>query len=442
MPTAPEADALLAERYPVDRAGRPLINILDAALPITGLSVDVLAQERKPLPLLDEFVLRLTSVGVDTADSIGNLLGLDKPLIAQTVGDQFSADTLRYAPDASSRTLQLTAKGVRTVTDLSSVRPVREELDLYFDRIAWRLHSCRPRDLITRHRASSDGMIILHHDPRKVISEDDIAPATINALFGDVDETQMEVVAVKRFHEKPAKRFLPVKLLVYADNGQDINLAVAIADELSQTHELALAALGGSERLGIRVDQPAQRPILTDELEALRIPTHPTQETEPPTPQFTTEVRGIGVFEHRIQLNNALTTASQRLLIISPWLRNQVVTTDFVGKVESRLRRGVRVHIAHGYGDDEPDSRALRTLRNLQRRYSDKFTFTRIRNTHAKVLIFDDVWISTSFNWLSFLGDPDRTYRQEEGTLVRSGAIVDERYAHFIRQITDDAVPD
>jgi hypothetical protein len=35
------------------------------------------------------------------------------------------------------------------------------------------------------------------------------------------------------------------------------------------------------------------------------------------------------------------------------------------------------------------------------------------------VLIFDDKWISTSFNWVSFKGDPDRTCRMDEGTLVR-----------------------
>lgn len=40
--------------------------------------------------------------------------------------------------------------------------------------------------------------------------------------------------------------------------------------------------------------------------------------------------------------------------------------------------------------------------------------------THAKLLIWDDSQITTSFNWLSFRGDQDRTYRQELGILVKN----------------------
>lgn len=78
-------------------------------------------------------------------------------------------------------------------------------------------------------------------------------------------------------------------------------------------------------------------------------------------------------------------------------------------------------------------------MENLARRYSEHFTFTRIRNTHAKVLIFDDTWISTSFNLLSFRGDPSRTYRMEEGTLVRDLAIADAQYERLIQRIRDEA---
>ncbi|CAM5270171.1 hypothetical protein SGLAM104S_02582 [Streptomyces glaucescens] len=51
------------------------------------------------------------------------------------------------------------------------------------------------------------------------------------------------------------------------------------------------------------------------------------------------------------------------------------------------------------------------------------------KSTLAKVLVYDDVWVTTSFNWLSFKGDLDRTYRMEEGSLVRN------------RQITSASTP-
>jgi len=121
-----------------------------------------------------------------------------------------------------------------------------------------------------------------------------------------------------------------------------------------------------------------------------------------------------------------------RLLIIAPWVKKSVVNTDFLAKLKQRLRAGVEVTIAHGYGDDDSgsDEQALRRLGNLASRFS-RFTFVRVRNTHAKILIYDETWISTSFNWLSFRGDSDRTYRMEEGTLVNIPARVDKEYEQY-----------
>ncbi len=90
-------------------------------------------------------------------------------------------------------------------------------------------------------------------------------------------------------------------------------------------------------------------------------------------------------------LNDALSTAKARLLIIAPWVKKSVVNTDFLARLEQRLRAGVEVTIAHGYGDDDSgsDEQALRRLGNLASRFS-RFTFVRVRNTHAKILIYDE----------------------------------------------------
>ena len=109
-----------------------------------------------------------------------------------------------------------------------------------------------------------------------------------------------------------------------------------------------------------------------------------------------------------------------------------MVNTDFLAKLERRLRAGAEVTIAHGYGDDDrgSDEQALKRLGNLASRFP-RFSFVRVKNTHAKILIYDETWISTSFNWLSFRGDSDRTYRMEEGTLVNIPARVDKEYERY-----------
>jgi hypothetical protein len=43
-------------------------------------------------------------------------------------------------------------------------------------------------------------------------------------------------------------------------------------------------------------------------------------------------------------------------------------------------------------------------------------------------------------DWLSFKGDPNRTYRMEEGTLVQIKSEVDKAFARYIDVIDADGV--
>ena len=97
--------------------------------------------------------------------------------------------------------------------------------------------------------------------------------------------------------------------------------------------------------------------------------------------------------------------------------------------------------MAHDIGDNNSGSDAwtLDRLAKLASRYKN-LDFARLRNTHAKILIFDDNWISTSFNWLSFRGDHDRTYRMEEGTLVTVAERVEKEYNRYVKIIEDQRV--
>ncbi|MEU6495743.1 hypothetical protein [Streptomyces sp. NPDC046984] len=47
------------------------------------------------------------------------------------------------------------------------------------------------------------------------------------------------------------------------------------------------------------------------------------------------------------------------------------------------------------------------------------------------------IWVTTSFNWLSFKGDPNRTHRMEEGSLVRNHQITDAQYTRYLKLIDE-----
>ena len=151
-------------------------------------------------------------------------------------------------------------------------------------------------------------------------------------------------------------------------------------------------------------------------------------------------VRPIPVYEHPRILRDSIKTASKRLLILSPWIRRAVVTRGLIKELESLLKRGVVVHIGFGLGEEDSaassaDRDAVRDLEMLARGKTN-LVVRRLGNTHAKVLIKDsEFFVVTSFNWLSYQGNPARTFREEWGTYVGVPQQVDAFYDELVERI-------
>ncbi|MEU7011396.1 phospholipase D-like domain-containing protein [Streptomyces sp. NPDC046332] len=456
-------DSLLAVRFHNARPGLELVTIIDAALPVALITADVLAQDSKSLPLMDEFVLRLVDHRVTSQRGISGMLGLPERMVDQTLAELFRSDDLRWAPpvpggEPGNPRLRLTDKGRVTVEKAAAVEPVRVNQAVVYDQMLWKVAPYNRNTTMRLGQAEEDGLIMLPAARSGPVEDGDITAADITALLRENGTTDREVLQVKTISQAPSRRVLPVKILVYADEERsEIQLGVVVDGELSHAHELALIGHGGAKTLGITVAPPPERPVLEPDLEEARVPLQEVTQhraeqaafqlgAQNPTPAppvapepQADEIRAIGVFEHPEILDEALTHARRRLLLISPWIKNAIITTSFLSKLEARLNRGVKVDIAYGYeeNDTKTDQAAVRKLNNLAARYTGKFTFTRLKSTHAKILVYDDVWVTTSFNWLSFKGDPDRTYRMEEGSLVRNRKTADAQYTRYLELIDD-----
>jgi hypothetical protein len=114
-----------------------------------------------------------------------------------------------------------------------------------------------------------------------------------------------------------------------------------------------------------------------------------------------------------------------------------VLPKTFVRKLEQLIKNGVSVYIGYGIKEQPtenafpPDEAAVKDLQRLADKYPN-LTFMRLGNTHAKVLIKDSEFAAiTSFNWLSFKGDPNRTFRDEQGTLLQVSDLVDQKFAEL-----------
>lgn len=442
---------LLKRRFGDERPGMQLLAVEEAAVPVTIVQADVLAQERKPLPIIEEFLVRMVASGVQEGTDVAELLGLQRDQVLDAAAIQVSENNLRRSGSA----LTLTAQGLEVVRTLASTQPVVKTLPIVFDRLVWRLADYSRSSLMIKKEAQEQGRQLLPAAQNARIGLDDVTAENFNALLSARDgrERKVEILRVRKVSPN-THRYLPAQLLVYGDPGRrEIELAVCIDGELQPDHGLALDAINAVERLGLSVGDPEPRPLLDPDLEMQRVTLAEVEELAAGEPRdvaapATTPsvadlaVRSVGVFEHPELLAEALDTAQKRLIIISPWIRSAVVNTDFVSKLERRLRAGVHVTIAHGYGDDDSgsDDYALKRLGNLASRYRDRFVLARLRNTHAKILVFDNQWVSTSFNWLSFRGDPERTYRMEEGTLVSIPSKVDEAYDRYCQLVAEQQI--
>lgn len=274
---------------------------------------------------------------------------------------------------------------------------------------------------------------------------------------------KLEVLAVEAVTRQP-RRYLPVVLLVYsALDFDELRLSVVVDDLASEPHSRALLEAGGAEKLGITIAAPVGEPELPAQLLEQRtpydtvrglqkradntppdIPTPPRDDTPHDSATARAElaalsVRAVPAFEHRELLEHALQDTRRRFLLVTSRLRDAVINHDLIAQLERMLRRrGLVAYIAYGLGhpDDEHDTNAVDHLKELDERFPN-LTLVRLRDVLPHCLIFDDTWINSSFDWFSFRGGQERTYRREEGTLISAANIVNDRFAEAAAGVSD-----
>jgi hypothetical protein len=149
-----------------------------------------------------------------------------------------------------------------------------------------------------------------------------------------------------------------------------------------------------------------------------------------------TSIKHMTVEDHPAFLAGARETATQRLLIVSPWVKNGVITDLFIDSLVRASKRGVKVTLALGMNGtlEDSDKRAVHLLRNLSKS-KDLSIDVSVWKSHEKILIVDDVYAVSSFNWLSFGGSTKEYYRRERGLSLRDADMADLMYQELIEAI-------
>jgi hypothetical protein len=259
---------ILQRRFGAARPGLQLIAVEDAAIPVTVVRADTLAEEKKELPITEEFTLRFVESGVDSPADIAAYLGLDAKHIVDAAAEQLSENHLRRV--GAGGTLALTPIGAEVATSLAATRPVLRQLPVSFDRLTWALADYPERALISKKEAQEAGMTLLPAARNARIGFNDVTPAEFNRLLKARGQERLRVL---RIHKVAVKKhlYLPVQLLVYGDeNRRELELAVCIDDDLATEHGLALDRVGAVDRLGLKLEAAEPRPVLDEDLESKR----------------------------------------------------------------------------------------------------------------------------------------------------------------------------
>lgn len=476
----------VAERYH-DRTGFRLIDYREVALPAYAVSTRLLVLSRKRLPVIEEFVLRGVASDLTDPTAIAEFYGLDQRIINGALANLAASDDVALtAADTSRRhVLRLTSKGRTTLGDLLSVVPEERVVQIPFDAILRRIREYPGLPLLAPRETDDAGLLRI--PPTKVRKPElaDITPEAVEEMLRRLSsdpDAPRDVLSVKGVVRCDRRFVRAVGLLYESDGGGEFQLAFAIDGVLSPEHESAFAAAGGPARLNIAesvsrskhdrdagllqaiktaapsvgADTQLRRETAEkkSEIHTLREQLKVTESAErvrelegrvteleqslaaaeSRRAQMTS--RFLYCYDHAPLLRDAVATASERLLIISPWVKNEVLDDELRDAFVKLLSRGVELYIGWGYPNDDQrpsiSARAQRFFDDLSRRFSNAH-LKEFGDTHAKVLLLDRSYVvHTSFNWLSFRGDPDRTFRDEQGVLVADPVQVEAKFQELV----------
>jgi hypothetical protein len=448
------------------RAGYRVADYVHVGMPVYRITARLFTQVRKKIATIDEFLLRLVALGVQRTPEIAELLGLDACFIDDAFSQLLVDDLLSLRSDADRRQrLALTEKGSKALEAAETLIPEEKTYVIDYDALLRRIVRLQKEQLMSGFQARKLGCKQIRPLLKRPIDASDLNISDLQKTIQSGTsqrEAQRFVLAVNGIYRKRLF-FLPGLAVLYRSlDGADIQVAFVVDGKPSKEHDEAFGRLDGVHLLGIDSDLATigeDTTIVSDVLkEAKNVRTQlgsagpqqfaGSQDSSPGTPdpgpyhhlsnEQNNDLRQNGVaslcvHDHRSLLEYALKFAKHRLAIICPFLHESIVSEGFQRTLEGLLSHAVRIYIGYGMPDHEtrvPSKTHLNVIRKLEdlaKRYRH-LSIAKV-DSHAKLLLVDTTfYVVGSFNWLSFHGDPDRPFRDEQSVLVSIPNMIERKF--------------
>ena len=430
------------------RSGYDLVSFKEAGLPIFAMRLRILILERKPLSPIEEHVLKAIKAELDAPASIFEFLGLPASVLTPVLVALNTAELINYSRAVADQEARVTlsSKGRNALAECSIIKPQERTIEVCFDALTKRLLVLPPEQLYRgRDMRDMERFEVPIGTSRRPEIEDIPLRDFDKVLERHASlspEWSGTLLSIRRI-ERRELRYLGCTMLFYKNQSapHDVQVGFWREDGQSLDHEVAFAEVGGPDLVGagtlpneiqLSSEIAEATSLLIGDSGALPASVKEVGESaRPPEATVVETMQTLLCHEHPIYLRRSLLSAKQRLIIVSPWIRDAVVDFPFCASLEALLRRGVEVYI--GFGINEADDakkksltvkadisiKAERELLGLAGRF-ENFKFVNIGNTHRKSLVCDDeLAIVTSFNWLSYKGDSKGRPRDERGVAFR-----------------------
>ena len=449
-----------------------LVKYYEAAIPQYHINSILVMQKTKKISVLQEFVLKFVAAGVNDVSEIKDFLGVNTNVINNTVA-MLQANGM-LSVDVFKSTLKLTEKGEHALQEASMIVPEDIEYPLFVDGLTKRIYlDGRPKYKQNQIKKLNLKAIIPCVETPTIMDlpyeEVKTAIASFKKIYAYAkDRLEGELQEIMSI-EKPYIEYNKVSVLVFMNkkNNDEIELQVYDGSSRNQDYETALTKLYNNQTRVFDFDKkrdidnnkelPLQSILPKEIIDSAKEYSSKTEDLEKEIGDLTSQLadvtdelndvdgphdneakekirfleekieelkseqkssnRILSTYDHRPLLIQALTDARKSIVIISPWIKASGLNGQIISLMNNALARKVRIVIGYGISEKEDsDPYIIDQLTEMQKKFSKFLILRNLANTHEKVLIKDDDYmVITSFNWLSFRGDPNLGFRQETG---------------------------
>lgn len=455
-----------------------LVKYYEAAIPQYCMDLVLTMQKEKQISILQEFILKFVQENIDSIENICTFLGINKKAVYTAVADMQAIELVIV--DVFNSKIKITDKGKTALKDASLIVPEDVEYKVFMDALLGDIYLDTKKKYQKKEVKSFDLVPIATHIDKPDITDlsfEDVKTA-INRFrkvnFYEKDKLEGNLISIPKM-EKVYVEYNKVSVLVYMNRKiHDIELRVYEKQTRRQEYENILLQMYNNDthifefdRKNI-VDENDNCPLLnllpSEIIQGAKEFTQKSNEIEREISQLQTQLtvikelsqedeleentasaaqkisfleqkikemeherksadRILNTYDHRPLLIQALKESQDIVVIISPWIKSGGLNNEILNLIEQAVKRKTRIVIGYGISEKKDSDKWIIDRLNAikSKKFGGNLKLIALNNTHEKVLIMDNKFmVITSFNWLSFKGDPKRGFRQETGYYTES----------------------